>query len=153
MAPFSFNDSDTSSHPAGQEWFNKRPHTSVYEDVATLIEAADYNVALRFLDDALAINPMDYHSWTLRGVVLVYLGQYEEAIASCDRALIYQPNHPEAWKFRGLALHGLNRYREAHESYDRALGIVHHSLLQRAFHWVRNKLGTTDSYDYQALML
>ncbi|MEO1522594.1 MAG: tetratricopeptide repeat protein, partial [Cyanobacteria bacterium J06633_2] len=107
----------------------------------------------RFLNDALALTPMDYHAWTLRGVVLVYLGRYEEAIASCERATVYQPNHSEAWKFRGLALHALNRYREAHECYDRALGIVRSSPLQHLCRWLRNKLGTSERYDYQALML
>ncbi|MEB3212473.1 MAG: tetratricopeptide repeat protein [Leptolyngbyaceae bacterium] len=148
----SFDKFDDSSYDAAQV-LNGNPHSSVYEDVAVLIESADYKTALRFLDDALAFTPMDYHAWTLRGVALVFLGKYEEAIASCDRAIGYQPNHSEAWKFRGLALHALNRYREAHESYERALGIEPQSPMQRAFNWLRSKLGTPDSYDYQTLML
>ncbi|MEM7769000.1 MAG: tetratricopeptide repeat protein [Cyanobacteria bacterium P01_E01_bin.6] len=148
----SFNKYSNSSRSSAH--FSSRDQlSSICEDVVALIESADYATALRFLDDALALNLMDYHAWTLRGVVLVYLGRYEAAITSCDRALTYQPNHTEAWKFRGLALHGLNRYREAHESYDRALGIIHRSPIQNCCTWLRNKLGKSDSYDYQALML
>lgn len=141
------------SFQQASRFFDDSSSSSTYEDGVALVESANYSAALRFLDDVIAFNPMDYQAWTLRGVALVYLERYEDAIASCDRALVYQPNHSKAWKFRGLALHGLNRYREASASYERALGIVRHSPMQTMCEWLRHKLGRADNTDYQALML
>jgi protein O-GlcNAc transferase len=84
-------------------------------------ERGDPDLALAFLDQAIAARPDFAVGRNARGVVLGGTGRTLEALADFEAAVSAQPNFADAWCNRGIALWRLKRLEQAVTSYDRAL--------------------------------
>ena len=82
-----------------------------------------FSEALRYLSEAVSLNPADIGVLTNFAVILQSLGQTEDALATYDRVLVINPDLPEALYNRGNALRELKRPEKALASYDRAIAI------------------------------
>ncbi|MFB2893578.1 tetratricopeptide repeat protein [Aerosakkonemataceae cyanobacterium BLCC-F50] len=98
-----------------------------------LLDRGNYQEALTYFDQVLALDPQHQQAWAFRGAVLIFLERYTEALSSCDRALLLNPKDSETWVMHGVALQRLDRYKQAYNSYDRALGIERKPILKQLF--------------------
>ncbi|KYK30831.1 MAG: hypothetical protein AYK23_04340 [Candidatus Proteinoplasmatales archaeon SG8-5] len=80
-----------------------------------------YDVALKYYDEALEIDPNHLQSLFNKAVVLQMLGRVGEALKCYDKAIEVNPNDPEIWSNRGIALRSLGRVEEAIESYNKGI--------------------------------
>ena len=78
-------------------------------------------LAVAYLDRAIALKPDHAEVHSGRGNVLKNLKRFDEALASYDRAIALKPEYAEAHDNRGNALMDLKRFDEALASYDRAI--------------------------------
>ena len=79
--------------------------------------ANDYEGAVRYYKEALALEPVQTAAWYFinnnLGFCLNTLGQFAEGETYCRKAIEIDPNRPNAYKNVGIALSGQGRYREA----------------------------------------
>jgi tetratricopeptide (TPR) repeat protein len=80
-----------------------------------------YEEALKWIDDALAINTSASEALNISGLALQALERHEEALMRFAAALAAEPTYIEAWNNHGVALQHLGRHEEALVSYDKAL--------------------------------
>lgn len=97
-------------------------------DVLYLLGTIAYQVgkqemAIEFMDKAVARKPRFAEALSMRGNALQALNRHEEALASFDQALAINPQFADALCNRGTTLQALNRHDEALASYDKALSI------------------------------
>jgi len=84
-----------------------------YNKAVALAETGQYEEALRFYDQCLAMNPGVSTVMTNRAVALARLGRYEEAEVEFREALALDPRDMTAWTNLGLCLSRLRREQEA----------------------------------------
>lgn len=82
-----------------------------------------YKPALESYNQAIALEPDNYHALSGRGFCLAMLGRGAEALVSCDRAIGLQPDAEEVWNSRGLVLYKTKRHPEALKDFDRAVAV------------------------------
>lgn len=87
--------------------------------------------AIRFIEQALSVDPNNAAAHGSRGNCLRGLGKYEDALASYARALALRPADADTLNNIGATLRELQRPDEALASYDRALAINPRHLLAR----------------------
>jgi tetratricopeptide (TPR) repeat protein len=77
----------------------------------------DYEAAVRYYREALALEPVHTDTWYFinnnLGFSLNTLGQFAEGERYCRKAIEINPNRPNAFKNLGIALKGQGEYREA----------------------------------------
>ena len=83
----------------------------------------NYEEALKYLDDALAIWPDYTDGLVTKGVILSDLGKYDEAIECFDKALKIDPKSSIAWNNKGSALQRLENYQEALGAFNKSIDI------------------------------
>lgn len=83
----------------------------------------NHQLAINYLDRALAAKPDFAEAHSNRGNALQALNRFDEALASFDQALRFKPDFAEAHNNRGNALQALKRFDEALVSYNQALRI------------------------------
>jgi tetratricopeptide (TPR) repeat protein len=88
--------------------------------------SGDIPQALRYIDDALAIDPDFAAVWHEKGNCLDELGRCEEAVSNYDKALQLDPHNAETWFNKGMVLKRMGREHEAstcmNHGIDLALG-------------------------------
>jgi len=102
-----------------------------------LLEAGDYEGALRMYDAVIAKNPdlAQKEVWYNRGIAQNVLGRYQDASQSFDRVLAMAPGDSLALGQKGSALLGLGRY-------DAALYYTDQALVQNSdSEWIWNNRG------------
>jgi tetratricopeptide (TPR) repeat protein len=84
---------------------------------ATMERIDDYEAALRYYKEAMALEPTDLRTWYLVhnniGFCLNTLGNFQEGKTYCQRAIAIDPDRHNAYKNVGIAQQGLGRFREA----------------------------------------
>jgi tetratricopeptide (TPR) repeat protein len=88
-----------------------------------LFYLGNYTEAIKYFDQALAIQPNDANALGGKGKSLEHLGNYTEAIKYFDQALAIQPNDVFALSGKGYTLGNLGNYTEAIKYFDQALAI------------------------------
>lgn len=83
-------------------------------------ELENYNQALEFFDQALAINQNDNDTLVFKGLTLVCLEEYDSAIKLYKQVLKSEPNDPITWDNLGLAYEYKKEYDNAKEAYQKA---------------------------------
>jgi tetratricopeptide (TPR) repeat protein len=83
----------------------------------------NYTGALKYLDKALAIDPNDTDSLTVKGVVFYDLKNYTESIRYYNKALAIDPNNVNALTNKGLVFDDLGNHTEAIRYYNKVLAI------------------------------
>ncbi len=84
-------------------------------------ESGDFDQALQGVERSITLNPQVAKSHTLRGRILVELGQTQAAMESLARAIALDPNHAEAYFYRGLIFERIARFERALEQYQLAM--------------------------------
>ncbi len=105
-----------------------RPHTSgsVREKCLegdALLKQQQYSQALHAYEEALRMEPRNFHAWNGKGTALYSQGNYRKAYEAYQRATEIQPDNPVVWVSAGLALNRLQRYVQALVHFERALAI------------------------------
>jgi len=77
-------------------------------------------IALNYMEKAVALNPNDPAAIALMGCRLSYMGRHAEAVECIERAMRLDPFHPD-WMFYGWAeaLYLSHRYEEAGSAFMR----------------------------------
>ncbi|MBP9854059.1 MAG: tetratricopeptide repeat protein [Candidatus Omnitrophica bacterium] len=84
-------------------------------------DRADWNMALKYLDQAIACNPKNHAAYSNRGMVQMALGYPEKALADYNQALMINGRYVEAYINRGNYYSFLNDYKKAIADYNEAL--------------------------------
>jgi tetratricopeptide (TPR) repeat protein len=82
--------------------------------------AGDFPKALRSVENSLAMNDKSAKTWTLRGRIMLELGNLEAALQSFNRAEELDPNLVDTHYFLGVASERLDRKDEALKRYMKA---------------------------------
>jgi tetratricopeptide (TPR) repeat protein len=98
-------------------------YSQTIEEGDKLLEAGDYEGAVRVYDSVIAENPgqAQKEMWYNRGMAQNVLGHYQDASQSFDRVLAMAPKDSLALAQKGAALLGLGRYDDALVYTDLAL--------------------------------
>jgi serine/threonine protein kinase len=88
-----------------------------------LLKQQHYSQALHSYEEALRMDPRNFHAWNGKGTALYSQGNYRKAYEAYQRAIEIQPDNPVVWVSAGLALNRLQRYSQALVHFERALTI------------------------------
>ncbi|MCI0394986.1 MAG: tetratricopeptide repeat protein [Chloroflexi bacterium] len=87
----------------------------------SLIVLGYFAEAVRYHDQALALDPQSWEAWNDKGICLMKLGQLTESLACLERAIEIDPSNVAAWCNKGILFEQLGRPDQALASYDEAL--------------------------------
>ncbi|MGQ0797958.1 MAG: tetratricopeptide repeat protein, partial [Methanobacteriota archaeon] len=90
---------------------------------AALTILGRYEEALRAIERALDINPMNEVAWLNKGNALTRMGRLVDALRSFNAAIKVNPAYEVAWNNKGNALARLGQYEEALRCYEKALDL------------------------------
>lgn len=82
-----------------------------------------YSQALQAYEEALRMDPLNFHAWNGKGTALYNQGNYRKALDAYQRATDIDPNNAIVWVSAGLTLNQLQRYQQALVHFERALSI------------------------------
>jgi Serine/threonine protein kinase len=82
-----------------------------------------YTQALHAYEEALRMDPYNFHAWNGKGTALYNLGHYRKAFESYQRATEIEPNNAIVWVSAGLVLNRMERYQQALVHFERALSL------------------------------
>ena len=118
-------------HQAGQlneaEIFYKEllsvlPFYLILGNLGTIeLQKGNFNEALKFYAQAIAINANYAAAYSNSGNVLKELTRFDEALTYYGKAIELNPNYVDAYSNRGITLHHLNHFDEALKSFDQAI--------------------------------
>ena len=101
--------------PTAVDWGN-RAH-ALYKDG----KFTNPRKAIKYLNEAIRLQPNYMDAYFARGVAYSNLGQYKRAIKDYDEAISLKPDSMKFYNSRGLAYSGLKQYQRAIEDYDEAI--------------------------------
>lgn len=90
------------------------------------MQAQDYELALRFLDDLVRLDPGFAEGWNKRATVYFLLGEYGRSVADIERTLALEPRHFGALSGLGMILERLGDKKGALTAYRRGLEVHPH---------------------------
>ena len=93
-----------------------------------LLKQQRYTQALQAYEEALRIDPRNFHAWNGKGTALYHQGSYKKALEAYQRATEIDPESAVVWVSAGLALNRLQRYQQALVHFERALTIEPHNI-------------------------
>jgi serine/threonine protein kinase len=82
-----------------------------------------YTQALQAYEEALRMDPENFHAWNGKGTALYNQGNYRKALDAYQHATEIDPENAVAWISAGFALQRLQRYQQALVHFERALSI------------------------------
>lgn len=97
------------------------PARALDQKLLSMWELGNYEEAIRYAEQALAIDPEDCIAWSFKGASLARLGRAQEGLACVDHALALDAHFHPAWNSKGVLLHELRRYEEAIQCCDEAI--------------------------------
>lgn len=90
---------------------------------AAHLNAGDYDVALRDLDESISLNQRSASAWYNRGAVRFFQGEHEKAVSDISKALRLRPAHANSYLYRGRARLALDAHAEAIQDFTQGLNI------------------------------
>ncbi len=87
------------------------------------LKQQQYSQALHAYEDALNMDPLNFHAWNGKGTALYSQGNYKRAYDAYQRATEIDADNPVVWVSAGLALNRLKRFSQSLVHFERALGI------------------------------
>lgn len=87
------------------------------------LKQQQYSQALHAYEEALNIDPLNFHAWNGKGTSLYSQGNYKRAYDAYQRATEIDPENPVVWVSAGLALNRLKRFSQSLVHFERALSI------------------------------
>ena len=91
---------------------------------AALCWRKEPTVALKELDEAMALAPKDAKFFALRGRLNAELTHFDKAMTDCNKAIELDANVPDGYAARALTNLGLFKYDDAVRDADKACGLV-----------------------------
>jgi serine/threonine protein kinase len=91
-----------------------------------LLRQQQYTQALQAYEEALRIDPRNFHAWNGKGTALYSQGNYKKAFEAYQRATEIDLDNPVVWVSAGLALNRLQRYQQAIVHFERAISLDPH---------------------------
>lgn len=88
-----------------------------------LLKQQHYSQALQAYEEALRMDPRNFHAWNGKGTALYNQGNYKKAFDAYQRATEIEPENAIVWVSAGLVLNRLQRYQQALVHFERALSI------------------------------
>ena len=82
-----------------------------------------YSQALHAYEEALNMDPLNFHAWNGKGTALYNQGNYKRAYDAYQRATEIDAENPVVWVSAGLALNRLKRFSQSLVHFERALSI------------------------------
>ena len=82
-----------------------------------------FDDALADCNRAIALDPLSYETYIVRGIVFKDLGRLDEAIADYNRAIALKPDSFEAYNNRGSAFEKTGQLDKAIADYERAIAL------------------------------
>lgn len=93
------------------------------EEGDQLLRQQQYAQALQAYEEALRLDPRNFHAWNGKGTALYSQGNYKKAFDAYQRATEIDPDDPVVWVSAGLALNRLQRYQQAIVHFERAISL------------------------------
>jgi tetratricopeptide (TPR) repeat protein len=90
------------------------------------MQAENYELALRFLDDLVRLDPGFAEGWNKRATVYFLLEEYGRSVADIERTLALEPRHFGALSGLGMILERLGDKKGAMTAYRRGLELHPH---------------------------
>jgi serine/threonine protein kinase len=87
------------------------------------LKLQQYSQALHAYEDALNLDPLNFHAWNGKGTALYSQGNYKRAYDAYQRATEIDAENPVVWVSAGLALNRLKRFPQSLVHFERALKI------------------------------
>jgi serine/threonine protein kinase len=87
------------------------------------LKQQQYSQALHAYEEALNIDPLNFHAWNGKGTALYSQGNYKRAYDAYQRATEIDPENPVVWVSAGLALNRLKRFSQSLVHFERALSL------------------------------
>jgi tetratricopeptide (TPR) repeat protein len=90
---------------------------------ASLASLACFDDAIRWLNEAIELDPLLPHAWANKGICLEELKRFSSAVACYDKALQLDPRNASIHNNKGNSLNHMGRFEEAISCIDMALEI------------------------------
>ncbi len=87
------------------------------------LKQQQYSPALHAYEEALNLDPLNFHAWNGKGTALYSQGNYKRAYDAYQRATEIDAENPVVWVSAGLALNRLKRFSQSLVHFERALAI------------------------------
>lgn len=100
---------------------NQAKFTTLLDDGNVQILRENYQGALEYYNQALALNNSSETAWACKGGALNFLENYEESLDAYNNAISISPHDDELWLGKGAALNNLGQTDEAYEALNRTL--------------------------------
>ena len=111
-----------------------QPDTSDYRERGSeLYQRGEYEQAITYYDEAIAIDPDDAQAYFSRGLAKRENEQHEDAITDFDKAININPNNAESYHWRGIVKSQLSQHEDAIVDFDKAININPNNA--ESYHW------------------
>jgi len=111
----------------------------------------DYEAAVRYYKEALALEPVQTDTWYFinnnLGFSLNTLGQFADGETYCRKAIEINPNRPNAFKNLGIALKAQGEYRQAARCFVTSTQV--NAADARSFHLLQEMLREHPELEYE----
>jgi Tfp pilus assembly protein PilF len=87
------------------------------------LKQQQFSQALHAYEDALNLDPLNFHAWNGKGTALYSQGNYKRAYDAYQRATEIEQENPVVWVSAGLALNRQKRYSQSLVHFERALAL------------------------------
>lgn len=109
-----------SSTPAAQSSSSVREKC---QEGDQLLKQQHYTQALHAYEEALQMDPRNFHAWNGKGTALYHQGNYKKAYEAYQHATEIDPGSAVVWVSAGMTLNRLQRFQQALVHFQRALNI------------------------------
>ena len=81
----------------------------------------DPKKAIKYLNNAIKLEPNNAETYTKRGAAYINLGQYQQAIDDFNKAIGLKKDYPSTYNNRGAAYYSLGQYQQAIDDFNKAI--------------------------------
>lgn len=117
------NNGDSSAHQRVVRPVNSSSAREKCLEGDQFLKQQQYSQALHAYEDALNLDPLNFHAWNGKGTALYSQGNYKRAYDAYQRATEIDAENPVVWVSAGLALNRLKRFPQSLVHFERALKI------------------------------
>ena len=117
------NNGDSSAHQRIVRPVNSSSAREKCLEGDQFLKQQQYSQALHAYEDALNLDPLNFHAWNGKGTALYSQGNYKRAYDAYQRATEIDAENPVVWVSAGLALNRLKRFPQSLVHFERALKI------------------------------
>jgi serine/threonine protein kinase len=116
-------DPSSSAHQRAVRPVNSSSAREKCQEGDQYLKQQQYSQALHTYEEALNIDPLNFHAWNGKGTALYSQGNYKRAYDAFQRATEIDAENPVVWVSAGLALNRLQRFSQSLVHFERALSI------------------------------